>query len=457
MRSPDLVLAGRAPLLPLFAKEVRELVSGRAVWVMMLVLCPVVGYGFIQAVALYGEASSSAAFFPELVRGLSPLDGVLVPTFGAFYVATTLLFPFVAIRSIGAEKQSGALALLLQLPYRTTTLVLAKLTAVLVGWLLALLPGLSALALWTALGGHLYAPETLALLFGHLLYGLLIAAVGLFAAAVTDAPATAAIVALTFTLGAWVLDFMATGYGAWTRRLADLSPTAALKGFESGLFSLPATLGMLVAAATLVALSVVWLPPGRALAGKIRFSAIVVVGGLFLVLLASQARLYADITEDRRNSFSPTQEAALKRLTAPLAITVYLAPDDPRLADFDRKVLGKLRRLVPDIAITIGETSKGLFGPAGDERYGLMVYDYAGKREESRSTSPREVLPLLYGLAGVTVTPSEAGDYPGYPLAAETEFAGAWFYVALPLLFACLWWLVRRQPATHSSQKEAHA
>jgi hypothetical protein len=28
----------------------------------------------------------------------SPLDGILVPTFGGFYIGVTLLFPFVAIR-----------------------------------------------------------------------------------------------------------------------------------------------------------------------------------------------------------------------------------------------------------------------------------------------------------------------------------------------------------------------
>jgi len=51
-----------------------------------------------------------------LATGLSPLDGILVPTFGAFYVAVTLLFPFVAIRALGREKETGTLRLLVQLP-----------------------------------------------------------------------------------------------------------------------------------------------------------------------------------------------------------------------------------------------------------------------------------------------------------------------------------------------------
>ena len=76
MRSPDAVVVHRAPLRPLLAKELRDIVSGRALWTMLLILCPLVGYGFFQAVALYGEASSAARDAPVLATGLSPLDGV---------------------------------------------------------------------------------------------------------------------------------------------------------------------------------------------------------------------------------------------------------------------------------------------------------------------------------------------------------------------------------------------
>ena len=112
LRSPDAVVPRRARLKPLLAKEVREALSGRALWTMLLMLCPLVGYSFFQAVALYSEASSAARDSAALASGLSPLDGVLVPSFGAFYLAVTLLFPFVAIRALGREKDSGALRLL---------------------------------------------------------------------------------------------------------------------------------------------------------------------------------------------------------------------------------------------------------------------------------------------------------------------------------------------------------
>src|SRR2546423_9085844 len=138
---------------------------------MLLILCPLVGYSFFQAVSLYGEASAAAVDSPVLGSGLSPLDGVLVPTFGGLYLAATLLFPFVAIRTLGREKESGALALLVQLPYRVPTLIAAKLAAIFAAWLAAVLCAGSALPVWLALGGHLYLPETLHLVFGHVLYG----------------------------------------------------------------------------------------------------------------------------------------------------------------------------------------------------------------------------------------------------------------------------------------------
>jgi ABC-2 type transport system permease protein len=234
LRSPDTGPALRAPFRPLLTKELWQIVGGRALWTMLLLLCPLVGYSFVQAVSLYREASLAASQSPALATSLSPLDGVLVPTFGAFYVAVTLLFPFVAIRVLGQEKETGALRLLIQLPYRTSTLIAAKLGATLAAWLIAAIPALSALAVWEVLGGHLDAPETLNLLFGHLLYGLLVGAIALFAASISESAATAAIITLAFTIGSWVLDFTAAGRPGLFDWLSRLSLTQALRPFERG-------------------------------------------------------------------------------------------------------------------------------------------------------------------------------------------------------------------------------
>jgi ABC-2 type transport system permease protein len=238
-----------APIAPVLRKEIRELVTSHALWVLLLLLSPLVGYSFIQAVALYAEASRPALSIPELARQLSPFDGILVPTLGGFYLAITLLFPFIAIRLVASEKASGGLQLLVQLPYRLTDLVGAKFIALTVAWLVALIPVLSALVGWVFLGGHLDIRETSTLLLGHLLYAALIGAISFLAAALAEGGATAAILALAVTLGSWVLDFAALDRGGVSSVLASLSLTSLLRPFEQGLLSIPNILAMLIATA----------------------------------------------------------------------------------------------------------------------------------------------------------------------------------------------------------------
>src|SRR5262249_11437555 len=89
LRSPDVAPARRVSLLPLLAKEVVELLSGRPLWTMLLILCPLVGFSFFQAVALYGEASAAARDQPPLATRPSPLRRILLPTFCALFVPVT--------------------------------------------------------------------------------------------------------------------------------------------------------------------------------------------------------------------------------------------------------------------------------------------------------------------------------------------------------------------------------
>src|SRR5215211_4207953 len=296
LRSPKPQSVQAAPLRPLLAKEVREILGGRSLWTMLLLLCPLIGYSFFQAVSLYTESSSAALQSPVLANSLSPLDGVLVPTLGAFYVAVTLLFPFVAIRVLGQEKESGALCLLVQLPYRSPTLIAAKLLAVLAALLLSSVPVLSAIFIWRMLGGHLSAPETLNLLLGHLLYGLLVGAIALFAASVSESAATAAIIALAFTIGSWVLDFTVAGHPGILDWIARLSLTQTLRTFEQGMLSLAVVLGMGVAAGGFAALAGIWLPPGTPPRHKVVRSAAIGVAAAIAVGAAAQVRLSVDVT-----------------------------------------------------------------------------------------------------------------------------------------------------------------
>jgi ABC-type transport system involved in multi-copper enzyme maturation permease subunit len=447
LRSPDAAVVQRAPLHPLLAKELREIASGRALWTMLLILCPLAGYSFWQAVLLYGEASAAARDAPVLASGLSPLDGVLVPTFGALYVAVTLLFPFVAIRSLGREKETGALRLLLQLPYRVPTLIAAKMAAIFGAWLVALIPAASAVVIWAMLGGHLYVPETANLVLGHLLYGLLVGAIALFAASISESSATAAIIALAFTIGSWVLDFALAGQPGALEWFSRLSLTQTLRTFEQGLLSPGLLLGVMAAICGFAALSAVWLHPGVPPRIKVLRSTACVAAVAAVLALATQVRTSVDLTEDRRNSFPAADQRALAGLREPLLVTVRLAPEDPRYVDLRRNVLAKLERALPDVSIRLATTGQSVVGSSSDEAYGEIEYSYAGRADKSRSTSPREILPLLYALAGKPIPPPGTGEeYPGYPLVADGRWTLPWFLVGLPLLIVIAWWRSRRPP-----------
>jgi ABC-type transport system involved in multi-copper enzyme maturation permease subunit len=431
----------------LLAKELWDIASGRALWIMLLILCPLVGYSLFQAVSLYGEASAAAVDSPVLGSGLSPLDGVLVPTFGGLYLVATLLFPFVAIRTLGREKESGALALLVQLPYRVPTLVAAKMAAIFGAWLAAVICAASALPLWLAFGGHLYLPETLDLVFGHVLYGVLIGAIALFSASICESAATAAIITLAFTIGSWVLDFALAGQPGPLGWISQLSLTQTLRAFEQGLLSAGLLLGMLAAIGGFAALAAVWLHPGVPFGAKcVRSFACLTIAAV-AIGLSIQVRLTVDLAEDRHNSFPAADQRALAELREPLIITVHLAPEDPRYVDLRRNVLAKLERAMPRVAVRLATSGQSMVGSTSEEAYGEVEYSYRGRSDKSRSTSHREILPLVYALAGrPTPEPIPGQDYPGYPLLADGSPALAWFLGALPLLIVAAWWWSRRRP-----------
>ena len=452
MRSPKAYGQSAPPLHPLVAKELAEVISGRALWTVLLLVCPLVGFSFIQAVSLYGEASVAALQSPVLATSLSPLDGILVPTFGAFYVAVTLLFPFVAIRTLGQEKETGALRLLVQLPYRNSTLIFAKLGAVLAAWALVSIPALSTLAIWAILGGHLGASETLNLLLGHLLYGLLVGAIALFAAVISESSATAAIIALAVTIGSWALDFTLAGRSGLSAWFAQLSLTQTLRNFEQGLLSAGLVFGIMAVICGLAALATVWLPPGALLQVKLVRSVLCVLVTVIALAIASHIGISVDVTEDRRNSFAPADQQLLATLRLPLVITVNLAPEDPRYVDLQRNVLAKLERAMPNVSIVLAGGRRDFAAKSPDDAYGEIEYVYGNRSDMSRSTSPREILPLLYALANTQPpTPGSATEYPGYPLVASADASWLWFLGGLPLLIALGWLWSRRAPSIPAS------
>jgi ABC-type transport system involved in multi-copper enzyme maturation permease subunit len=203
-------------------QEIRALLVSPALWIMLIILSLLVGYSFIQAVELFSQASRTALSYPELASGMNPLEGIFVPTFGAYYLVETLLLPFVIIRLVGQDKQNGTLKLLLQLPLSPFSLNTVKLSAMAVVWLFSILPGVSVLIIWQYLGGAVHFPEILTLMLGHTLYSLTIVCIAMFATVISNTLPTAAMICLAVTLGSWVLDF-AAGDGGWIGVLGSWS------------------------------------------------------------------------------------------------------------------------------------------------------------------------------------------------------------------------------------------
>ena len=430
----------------LVAKEWRELLASRAYWLLLMMISALVGQAFITAVKLYAEASGSGGGPAALPQALTPLDGILVPTFGAYDLAATFFLPFVAIRLISAEKQSGALKLLLQLPGSIGEKLAAKGLILLAGWVVSCLPALIALALWRSYGGHLHAPETLNLLLGHLLRAMLSIGIAVAAAALTESAASAAIVTLGITVGTWALDFIAAGRGGLLQQLANYTPTAALRSFEQGLLRLSTTVVMLVTVFSAFALAAVWLNIGRTF--RRRLLSTLALAAILVALIFSAVGLRAswDLTENRRNSFPPADETALRQIRDPLLITVILAPEDPRLTDFEQNVLTKLRRNLAHLEVKYTAGSQtGLF-EGSEDHYGEIWYEMRGQKLMDRSTIEEVVLEQIYKLAGVNQpAKNEEAEFSGYPLAARPTWAAWLFYGVWPMLTILSWWLIRRK------------
>ena len=191
----------------LFRKEVRELLASRSYWIFLLVVGLLVGHAFFTAADTYAELSGAGGS-SALAHGLSPLDGIVVPVFGAYDIAATFLLPFVVIRLVASEKQNGALKLLLQSPAETGWMLTIKTLALSCAWIVAMIPGAVALLMWRAHGGHLDMGEVAVVATGHFLLAGITIAVAAAAGAIAASSASAAIVALTFTLSTWALDFL---------------------------------------------------------------------------------------------------------------------------------------------------------------------------------------------------------------------------------------------------------
>jgi hypothetical protein len=426
-------------------KEFVELAHSPAFALLLVLVSLLVGHEFISAVQTYSEMSGSAGGPAALAQGMNPLDGILVPTFGAYDLAATLLLPFVVIRLFSSERSTGSWTVLVQSPSSITEMVSTKVLALSAAWLLALVPGLLAVALWKSYGGHVNGAELATLVFGHLLRAAFTISLAAAAAALTSQAATAAIVTLGVTIGSWALDFAAaTRGGAWAK-VAAFTPTATLRSFEQGLIR-SGTMAIMAGVCVFgLALAIVWLSPGRRERVRVWYT----LRALVLVALwiggSISFRSSWDLTEDRRHSFPAADEATLRSLGSVLSIEVHLGAEDPRLADLRHEVIDKLERVVPSMSVrVVGAGGTGMFA-SPDPKYGEVWYEYEGRREMLKSAIEPVVLATIYKLAGKTQTPiTTEATYSGYPLRSNAPLASILFFLVWPAGVIAAWWRIRR-------------
>ena len=288
---------------------------------LLVAIGPLVGFSFISAVRTYAEASGLGGTAAGVGEAFSPLIGVWAPTFSACELAAVFLLPFVAIRLVAGDRQSGALKLEMQQPMPAIARVAAKALVLMAGWIVASAAPVVAVVLWKSYGGWLYPPELLAVALGHLLNAGLTIALAAAMSAIAEHPSTAAILTLGVTVGTWILNFVAAVNGGWWERAAGYTPTAMVAEFQHGLIRLDVVL---------VALALVACRPrprrdlaahrcrGRA-GGPGSRSALAAATAVAIVGRARLRRPSWDLSENRANSFSRADEAALARITAPLA------------------------------------------------------------------------------------------------------------------------------------------
>jgi hypothetical protein len=182
-------------------------------------------------------------------------------------------------------------------------------------------------------------------------------------------------------------------------------------------------------------LAAIWIRLGVPVARRAGESTALALAAIGVIAAGTTTTRSWDFSESRANSFPLADERALRAIDAPISIEAHLAPEDPRRVDLERHVLGKLRRVRPDVQVRyVSATSIGLFEQTSSG-YGEIRYDVGGRKATGRSVTAEAVLETLYSVAGVTPpAPDDDAEFRGHPLVTRAPAAAAVFYLLWPAL-----------------------
>jgi ABC-2 type transport system permease protein len=436
-------LRSRSPFNWLLRKEWRELMASRAWWVLVVLTGPLVGLSFIQGVRAFSEVSEGAG--AGCGFACAPLIGVWGPTFGAYEISAAFLLPFVAIRLLSGDRQSGALIIEMQRPIGAFTRVVAKALVLLAGWTLTGLASAVTVVLWKSYGGAADFAEVGVVAFGHFLNGALTIALGLAIAAMTDHPSTAAIITLAITIGTWIVDFAAAIQGGIWTTIAGFTPTAMVAMFQHALVQTNVLTIALIGILAALSIAAIGIQIGRPATDRALRTGLVGAAAVAAMVAATMIRGSWDASESRQNSFAEPEQEALEALPSPLAIEMHLSLQDPRRRQFERGPLAKLQRIVPHLAITsVARTSSGLYEQS-DPGYGEIRYSYAGRTASTRVITDEGALETIFHVSQIPVPAESDAPYMGHPFVGRASGAALAFYGIWPALsIGAAFWATRR-------------
>ncbi len=220
---------------PIFKKEMRLYATSPIAYVVFFIFLVVMGWFFSQILNYFAQASVRSAMNPSMGRDLNVTESVMRPLFGNISVILVLaLMPFLTMRLLAEERQTGTIELLLTYPVRDWEVLLGKYLAVF--GLYAVLLVLTLLyPLMLAYFARLEWVTVLSGYLGLLLMGSSFLALGLFASSLTVSQIVAAAWTFGILLLLWVIGWGAdTLGGTWGKVLQHLSTMEHNDNFAKG-------------------------------------------------------------------------------------------------------------------------------------------------------------------------------------------------------------------------------
>jgi len=220
---------------PIFKKEMRLYATSPIAYVVFFIFLVVMGWFFSQILNYFAMASMRSAMNPSMGRDLNVTESVMRPLFGNLSVILVLaLMPFLTMRLLAEERQTGTIELLLTYPVRDWEVLLGKYLAVF--GLYAVLLVLTLLyPLMLAYFARLEWGTVLSGYLGLLLMGSSFLALGLFASSLTVSQIVAAAWTFGILLLLWVIGWGAdTLGGTWGKVLQHLSTMEHNDNFAKG-------------------------------------------------------------------------------------------------------------------------------------------------------------------------------------------------------------------------------